>query len=172
MSRILALVLVLCAACNPVERAELPPDGSSLAFTRVNVVDVESARVLPNQTVLIAGNRIQAVGSSARVKIPSGAQVVDATGKYLIPGLWDMHLHVVDPDTPGSPDASARPGERSHARGSGRDVPAKHHRQAHPGMARPASDARAEGRAAVVPDDAQEHRIARTALSRRGASPE
>ncbi len=104
MSRILALVLVLCAACNPVERAELPPDGSSLAFTRVNVVDVESARVLPNQTVLIAGNRIQAVGSSARVKIPSGAQVVDATGKYLIPGLWDMHLHVVDPDTPGSPD--------------------------------------------------------------------
>ncbi|CAN5816146.1 hypothetical protein BH23GEM5_BH23GEM5_25870 [soil metagenome] len=50
---------------------------------------VESARVLPNQTVLIAGNRIQAVGPSARVKIPTDAQVVDATGKYLIPGLWD-----------------------------------------------------------------------------------
>ena len=100
----LALALLLCAACAPVQRAEPVPKAPSLAFTHVNVVDVESGRVLPEQTVLIAGNRIQSVGPSARVKVPSGAQVVDATGKYMIPGLWDMHLHLVDPDTPGSPD--------------------------------------------------------------------
>lgn len=90
----LALALLLCAACAPVHRAEPVPEAPSLAFTHVNVVDVESGRVLPNQTVLVAGNRIQAVGPSARMRVPAGAEIVDARGKYLIPGLWDMHVHL------------------------------------------------------------------------------
>ena len=66
---------------------------TALAFTRVNVVDVEHGRVLSDQTVLILGERIGAVGPSGSVRVPGDAQVVDATGKYLIPGLWDMHTH-------------------------------------------------------------------------------
>jgi hypothetical protein len=69
--------------------------GADLAFTHVNVVDVESGRVLPGHTVLIAGNRIQVVGPSASVHVPSGAQVVDGSGKYVIPGLVDTHVHAV-----------------------------------------------------------------------------
>jgi imidazolonepropionase-like amidohydrolase len=44
--------------------------------------------------VLIVGQRIAAVGASASVPVPEGAQVIDAYGKYLIPGLWDMHVHM------------------------------------------------------------------------------
>jgi imidazolonepropionase-like amidohydrolase len=44
--------------------------------------------------VVVVGNRIAALGKTGKVRVPKGAQVVDATGKYLIPGLWDMHVHV------------------------------------------------------------------------------
>lgn len=67
---------------------------SPLAFTRVTVVDVTNGQLLRQQTVLIIGNRITAIGSGKKVKIPRGAQVIDAHNKYLIPGMWDMHVHV------------------------------------------------------------------------------
>ncbi len=44
-------------------------------------------------TVVIIGNRITTLGKSGKVKIPTGARVIEGTGKYLIPGLWDMHVH-------------------------------------------------------------------------------
>ena len=49
---------------------------------------------MANHTVLISGNRITATGPDRDVRIPRGAQVVDGQGKYLIPGLWDMHVHI------------------------------------------------------------------------------
>src|SRR5687767_8059923 len=62
-----------------------------LAFTHVTIIDVaarDSRRALkPNQTVVVTGDRITEVGG--KVRIPKGAQVIDASGKYLIPGLWD-----------------------------------------------------------------------------------
>jgi imidazolonepropionase-like amidohydrolase len=45
-------------------------------------------------TLLIEATRIRSLGQTGRVNIPTNAQVIDATGKYLIPGLWDMHLHL------------------------------------------------------------------------------
>ena len=42
---------------------------------------------------MITGNRITTIGKTAGVSIPKDAQVIDATGKFLIPGLWDMHVH-------------------------------------------------------------------------------
>jgi imidazolonepropionase-like amidohydrolase len=65
-----------------------------LVFTGVTVIDVATGARHANQTVVIAGTRIQAVGAGKSVVIPAGAHVVDARGKYLIPGLWDMHAHV------------------------------------------------------------------------------
>ncbi len=62
---------------------------------RVTVVDVTGAPSRPHQTVLIAAGRIVAVGSDAEVGIPRGAVLVDGAGKFLIPGLWDMHTHPV-----------------------------------------------------------------------------
>lgn len=98
MSRFLALAIFLCAACAANRRAESVSDVPSLAFKHVNIVDVQSGRVLADQILLIAGNRIQAVGPTRRIRIPSGAQVVEAGGGYLIPGLWDMHVHAGSAD--------------------------------------------------------------------------
>ncbi|MDQ2794852.1 MAG: amidohydrolase family protein [Bacteroidota bacterium] len=64
-----------------------------LTLVHVNVVDVASGRIQPDMTVVIAGKRIARVSPSARGS-SRGGQVVDATGQYLIPGLWDMHTHV------------------------------------------------------------------------------
>jgi hypothetical protein len=65
----------------------------ALVFDGVTVVDVEQGKLVPAQRVVITGNRIETVGNAGTVKAPKGAQVVAASGKYLIPGLWDLHVH-------------------------------------------------------------------------------
>jgi imidazolonepropionase-like amidohydrolase len=55
---------------------------------------VEHGKPIPDQRVVIEGNRIQVMGDVNAVKMPRRAQVVNARGKYLIPGLWDMHVHL------------------------------------------------------------------------------
>lgn len=67
-----------------------------VAITHVDLFDAASARILHDQTVLLRGNRIAAVGPA--VNIPPGAQRIDGRGKTLLPGLWDMHAHVADND--------------------------------------------------------------------------
>ena len=63
------------------------------AFTHVNVVDVRNGTISPDRTVLIVGNRIDAVMSADHSRLPLHTVVIDADGKFLIPGLWDMHVH-------------------------------------------------------------------------------
>ena len=74
--------------------AQLAPSAQSQALVvrNVTLIDGTGAAAQPGMTVVVTGNRITAVGSNAAV--PAGAQVVDGTGKFLIPGLWDMHLHL------------------------------------------------------------------------------
>ncbi|OGX85813.1 amidohydrolase family protein [Hymenobacter glacialis] len=64
-----------------------------LTLVHANVVDVATGKIQPDMTVVIAGKRIARVSPSARAT-PRTGRVVDATGQYLIPGLWDMHTHV------------------------------------------------------------------------------
>jgi imidazolonepropionase-like amidohydrolase len=64
-----------------------------LALTHVTVVDVTGGTARSNLTVTIAGDRISSITSSAGFTPPTKAIIVDATGKFLIPGLWDMHVH-------------------------------------------------------------------------------
>jgi len=59
----------------------------------VSVIDVASGATRPDNTVLVEGNRITFVGPAADAKLPASAKVVDGRGKFLIPGLWDMHVH-------------------------------------------------------------------------------
>jgi imidazolonepropionase-like amidohydrolase len=72
-----------------------------LAITHVAVVDVERGTLLPDRTVLVQGRRIARVDSAPLVTRPSRAQVVDGTGRFLMPGLWDMHVHMDDAQTAG-----------------------------------------------------------------------
>jgi len=57
------------------------------------VIDVASGAIHPDNTVLVTGNRITYAGPAASATIPARAAVIDGRGKFLIPGLWDMHVH-------------------------------------------------------------------------------
>jgi ankyrin repeat protein len=65
----------------------------ALVFTHVTVIDATGAPAKPDMTVVVRGGRIAALGKTASLDVPENAHVVDATGKFLIPGLWDMHIH-------------------------------------------------------------------------------
>ncbi|HEX6911965.1 MAG TPA: amidohydrolase family protein [Longimicrobium sp.] len=69
------------------------PEGP-VVFRNANLFDAETGRSRPGTTVVVVGNRIQAVGPDGSVAIPAGAQVIDAGGKALLPGLFDMHVHL------------------------------------------------------------------------------
>ncbi|HEU4417079.1 MAG TPA: hypothetical protein VFT65_19985, partial [Candidatus Angelobacter sp.] len=69
-----------------------------LVFTHANLFDSDSAQTLPNRTVVITGNKISAVGADGQIPLPKNAEIIDAAGKTLMPGLWDMHVHVAPGD--------------------------------------------------------------------------
>jgi len=66
----------------------------SLVLTHVTVIDMTGAPPKPNISVVITGNRIAALGKSSEISLPQNAIVVDASGKFMVPGLWDMHVHL------------------------------------------------------------------------------
>jgi hypothetical protein len=66
------------------------------AFVNVTVVPMDTERLLSGQTVVVEGGRIIALGPAKQVPVPAGAVRVDGRGKYLMPGLADMHIHLVD----------------------------------------------------------------------------
>lgn len=82
---IVCLLISACVDANP----------GTVTLRDVTLVDVADGGLRAHQTVVVAGNRITAVGTAEEVEVPSGAEVVDAAGSYLIPGLWDMHVHSV-----------------------------------------------------------------------------
>ena len=72
--------------------------GKPIAITHVTVIDPKSGTVKPNMTVLIHDGRIVAVRKNRLAKVSGDFQVINAGGKYLIPGLWDMHVHIGNDD--------------------------------------------------------------------------
>lgn len=102
----LALLLLATAGCasqSPdlpaVAQDTAPADRatSTVAFTNVTVIPMDRERVLENHTVLVRDGRIERVGPAAQVQVPQGARVVEGRGKYLIPGLAEMHAHIPPP---------------------------------------------------------------------------
>jgi imidazolonepropionase-like amidohydrolase len=77
--------MVPACAGAPVQKA--------IAITHVSVIDVESGEIRPDYTVLVSGNRISYVGPATSATIPADARIIDGRGKFLMPGLWDMHVH-------------------------------------------------------------------------------
>lgn len=73
-----------------------PPPGA-FALDHVSVIDVGSGTVETDRMLVVSAGRITALGRSGEVEPPPGALAVDATGKFVIPGLWDMHVHIHDP---------------------------------------------------------------------------
>lgn len=68
-----------------------------LVFTHVTIMDGADSMPRQDQTVIVQGNRIVTVAASRSVQVPGGARVVNGRGKFLVPGLWDMHVHTTIP---------------------------------------------------------------------------
>ena len=64
------------------------------AFVNVNVIPFDRERIFPEQTVIVRDGRIASIGPANTVKVPEGALKIDGRGKYLMPGLADMHVHL------------------------------------------------------------------------------
>lgn len=65
-----------------------------LVVAHVTLIDATGRAPQADQTVVIVDGRIVSIGPAARAKLPKDSQIVDAQGKFLIPGLWDMHVHL------------------------------------------------------------------------------
>ncbi|MDQ2900466.1 MAG: amidohydrolase family protein [Acidobacteriota bacterium] len=76
---------------KPVQHADTR---QTLLIRDVSVVDIETGAVERHASVAIRGDRIAAVGPSSKIKVPASVKVIPGGGKYLIPGLWDMHVHL------------------------------------------------------------------------------
>jgi imidazolonepropionase-like amidohydrolase len=87
---VFALGVAWPAASLPALRAHAP-----IAIVNVSVVDVRSGTMRPGRTVLLDDGRIRTIGGDGEVALPASAIRVEGTGKFLIPGLWDMHTHVL-----------------------------------------------------------------------------
>ena len=95
MRSLLVLALSVQVACAQTPQATPP-----VVFENVTVVPVDTERALENHTVVVEGDRIVAVGPNGAVDVPVGAEVVDGAGRWLIPGLAEMHGHVPPPTAP------------------------------------------------------------------------
>ena len=100
--RLTVLLLLICLVS--LSPAQAPGGGEfvrveaqTVALTHVRVIDGTGAAPLEDQTVVIAGGRIQSVGPSAAAKVPAGARVLDLAGHTVLPGLVGMHNHLFFP---------------------------------------------------------------------------
>ena len=85
------LILLVSASCIKKEEADL-------AITNVSIIDVKGGPTKTHMTVLIKGNRIIAISDSNEIRIKESTGQIDGTDKFLIPGLWDMHVHWYEED--------------------------------------------------------------------------
>jgi imidazolonepropionase-like amidohydrolase len=93
-----SIVPLLCAALFLSCSKNYAP--GPLAITHVTLIDATGADPKPDVTVVVADGKIRAIGPSMAAQLPADAQVVDATGKFVIPGLTDFHLHLTGAGEP------------------------------------------------------------------------
>lgn len=91
--RIVAGVALRIAAGIALTSSSAVRAQQPLAFTHVSVIDGTDSTPRRDQTVVLRGTRIVSVTAARSARVPAGARIVDARGKFLIPGLWDMHVH-------------------------------------------------------------------------------
>jgi len=91
-------ILALCACAAPVHARQTDrtpdPRDAALALVGVHVISTEADVALEDRTVIVAGERIVAVGPRSTTAVPAGATVIEGNGRYLAPGLADMHVHL------------------------------------------------------------------------------
>jgi imidazolonepropionase-like amidohydrolase len=101
--RVLGLVTCIGVFASETElpAQENPQGGALLALTDITVIDVVTGELLPGMSLVVRGGRIAGLGPTGDVAIPGNALRPDVRGKFVIPGLWDMHVHLFN-NTSGS----------------------------------------------------------------------
>lgn len=89
----LSRAIASCLLLTPISVAQDQSPPVSIVIIHATVINPRTSSVLPNRTVVIASDHIASVSDSAKFRLSKNARVIDATGQYLIPGLWDMHVH-------------------------------------------------------------------------------
>jgi imidazolonepropionase-like amidohydrolase len=89
--RLRLCTLLLAAVAAPV-------CAEDLVLKNVNVVDVDSGAIVAGRSVVLSDGYIKEIGAQESVRAPSDARVIDGSGRYLIPALWDMHTHPMEPE--------------------------------------------------------------------------
>jgi imidazolonepropionase-like amidohydrolase len=89
LSLLISFSLLLASFAVSQEKPAAP----QIVIEHVTVINPSTASVQPEMTVVVTGDRITTVSATASVPPPKDARVIDGTGRYLIPGLWDMHVH-------------------------------------------------------------------------------
>lgn len=84
------------AATRPAMATEAQP-AQTTAFINVHVIPMDEEKVWPAQTIMVQGDRITQIGPTDQLTPPPTAQIIDGTGRYLLPGLADMHVHIWTP---------------------------------------------------------------------------
>ena len=94
--RIILLITVITAFTfsQDLEPKRQLSHNDLVAFVNVNVVPMDSERIIRNQTVVVRDGQITEIGATQRIQLPKGATKIDGLGKYLMPGLVDMHVHL------------------------------------------------------------------------------
>jgi imidazolonepropionase-like amidohydrolase len=97
---LIILLIAVAAGLALAQSSEEPKKTTVTAFANVNVIPMDRERVIENQTVIVRDGRIAEIGPSNKIKIPDGAARIDGSGKYLMPGLAEMHGHIPPPQAP------------------------------------------------------------------------
>lgn len=93
MRYIVALQIFLLLSALMLGKTRPAPKQRPLVITHVTVIDATGAPAKPDMSLVIVNGRISALGKTGKVHVPGGAEIIEASGKFLIPGLWDMHIH-------------------------------------------------------------------------------
>ena len=100
----LAVLALFAASCAPAQSDVGPADG--LVIRGATLIDGTGAPPLTDAVVVIQGDRIQAVGRAGEVELPEGVPIEDARGRFLLPGLVDVHAHALVPTCEATPNGS------------------------------------------------------------------
>lgn len=93
MPKILTLLPIALCFTAAAQTNSTPAPESKIYISHVTVIDTATGKEAPDQTVVISGGKIANIAKSKNLAAPASARIVDGRGKYLIPGLWDMHVH-------------------------------------------------------------------------------
>ena len=87
------IVLFTAAILWPLPEIRVPEIYESTLIKSIDIIDVKSGNVLRNRDILIGKNRITEIDTAGNIKVPESVYIINGYGKYLLPGLWNMHTH-------------------------------------------------------------------------------